>query len=201
MSWYVTRSSSVAPASESRPSAHQLAEQLRVVHHLVVAAELRVLVLQRVEAVRALRDDLLDAEAVERLDVLHRQHLEDVLVARTAGRVAGAQLARAEDGEVEARRAAAAWRRRGSSSCCGRRTSPRSRSSTGTRGRAVPNRPRRCRRPRARRPSRPARPGSCRRRSTSSPSSGTCCRARWGSRSPSGRGSGACRGSCRGSRC
>ena len=34
------------------------------------------------------------------------------------------------------------------------------------------------------RPSRPAHPGSCRRRSTSSPSSGTCCRARRGSRSP-----------------
>ena len=101
MSWYVTRSSSVAPASESRPSVDELAEQLRVVHHLVVAAELRVLVLQRVEAVRALRDDLLHAEAVERLDVLHRQHLEDVLVARAARRVAGAELARAEDREVE----------------------------------------------------------------------------------------------------
>ena len=80
----------------------ELVEQLGVVHDLVVAAELRVLVLQRVEAVRALRDDLLHAHAVERLDVLHREHLEDVLVARAAGRVAGAQLARAEDREVDA---------------------------------------------------------------------------------------------------
>ena len=55
-------------------------------HHLVVAAQLRVLVEQRVEAVRALRDDLLHAHAVERLDVLRRQHLEDVLVALSGGR-------------------------------------------------------------------------------------------------------------------
>ena len=74
-----------------------------MVHDLVVPAELRVLVLERVEAVRALRDDLLHAQPVERLDVLHREHLEDVLVARSAGRVAGAQLARSEHGEVEVR--------------------------------------------------------------------------------------------------
>ena len=84
-------------------------EELAVVHDLVVAAELRVLVHQRVEAVRALRDDLLHAHAVERLDVLHGQHLEDVLVARAAGRVAGAVLGRAEDGEVDAGPLHAAW--------------------------------------------------------------------------------------------
>ena len=43
----------------------------------------------------------LHAQAFERLDVLHREHLEDVLVARTASRVAGAELARAEDREVD----------------------------------------------------------------------------------------------------
>ena len=73
-----------------------------MVHDLVVAAELRVLVLQRVEAVRALRDDLLHAHAVEHLDVGHGQHLEEVLVAGAAGRVAGAHLRRPEDGHVEA---------------------------------------------------------------------------------------------------
>jgi len=51
-----------------------------VVDDLVVAVQLRVLVEQRVEAVRALGDDLLHAHAVEHLDVLHGQHLEDVLV-------------------------------------------------------------------------------------------------------------------------
>src|SRR5690606_20725588 len=77
-------------------------QELRVVDHLVVATELRVLVHQRVEAVGALGDDLLHAHAVERLDVLHGEHLEDVLVARTAGGVAGAVLLRSEDGEVDA---------------------------------------------------------------------------------------------------
>ena len=52
-----------------------------MVHHLVVAAELWVFVLQRVEAVGALRDDLLYAHAVEHFDIRHRQHLEEVLVA------------------------------------------------------------------------------------------------------------------------
>ena len=172
-----------------------------MVHDLVVAAELRVLVLQRVEAVRALRDDLLHAHAVERLDVLHREHLEDVLVARAAGRVAGAQLARAEDGEVDA----GALQQLGHGAArllvAVVEATRRSRPSRGTRGRTAP-------------------PGStistpssdvgpvaalalvhARTRSPSSPSSGTCCRARPGSRSPSARGSGACRGSCRGSRC
>src|SRR5713101_3955583 len=73
-----------------------------MMHNVVAAAELRVLVLQRVEAVWTLRDDLLHAEPVERLDVLHRQHLKDVLVAGTAGGVASTQLARPEDGEVDA---------------------------------------------------------------------------------------------------
>ncbi len=77
----------------------QLLEQLAVVHDLVVAAELRVLVEQRVEAVRALGDDLLHAHAVEHLDVRHGQHLEEVLVARPAGRVAGAHLRRTEHGD------------------------------------------------------------------------------------------------------
>ena len=39
---------------------------------------------------------------VERLDVLHAEHLEDVLVAGAAGLVAVAHLARAEDREVDA---------------------------------------------------------------------------------------------------
>ena len=76
-------------------------EELAVVDDLVVAAELRVLVAQRVEAVRALGDDLAHAHAVEAGDVLLGQHLEQVLVAGAAGRVAGAQLGRPEDGEVD----------------------------------------------------------------------------------------------------
>ena len=83
--------------------AHQLGEQLGVVDDLVVAAEVRVLVGERVEAVRAARDDLAHARLVERLDVLLGVGLEDVLVAHPPRGVAVARLARAEDREVDAR--------------------------------------------------------------------------------------------------
>ncbi len=198
----MTRSSSDAPASDELAVVDRApSSSWRVVHDLVVAAELRVLVLQRVEAVRALRDDLLHAHAVERLDVLHREHLEDVLVARAAGRVAGAHLARAEDREVDA----------GALQQLGHRAArllvpvvercPRSRPSRGTRGRTV------AAGSTISTPSSVVGPVAALalvhavRRCRSSPSSGRRCRARSGSRSPSARGSGACRGSCRGSRC
>ena len=73
-----------------------------MVHDLVVTADLRVLVAQRVEAVRAGDDDLLGADLVERLDVLLREHLEQELVARTARGVTGAGLTLAEHGERDA---------------------------------------------------------------------------------------------------
>ena len=75
---------------------------------------------------------------VERLDVLHREHLEDVLVAGAAGLVAVAQLARAEDREVDARPLQQLGERTATSSCCGRRSCPRTRRSRGTRGRSAP---------------------------------------------------------------
>src|SRR5260221_5270251 len=59
---------------------------------LVVAAELRVLVRERIEAVRAARDDLAGPGLVQRLDVLLRQHREDELVPHPPRRVAGAGL-------------------------------------------------------------------------------------------------------------
>ena len=86
----------------------QVAEQLGVVHDLVVAAQLRVLIRQRVEAVWAGRDDLSGAlgavleYAVEGLDVLLRQTLEHQLIAEAAGRVAGAGLAGAHHAERDA---------------------------------------------------------------------------------------------------
>ena len=82
--------------------AHQPVEQLGVVHHLELDAELGVLVLQGVEAVRAGGDDLLDLGLLEHLGVLHRELLEDELVAGAAGRVAGAGLAVAEHRERDA---------------------------------------------------------------------------------------------------
>ena len=66
-----------------------------------MAAELRVLVRERVEAVRALRDDLLHAVAVQSVDVLLRERLEEVLVSEPPRRVAVAGLLFAEDHEVD----------------------------------------------------------------------------------------------------
>ena len=94
--------SSPAGAS-SRPSREQLGEQLGVVDDLVVAAEVAVLVPERVEAVRAARDDPRHAGLPERRDVLPRLRLERVLVAHPPRRVARARLARAEDRDVEPR--------------------------------------------------------------------------------------------------
>ena len=49
---------------------YQLGDELAVVQHLVVSAEMRILVLDGVEAVRADGDYLLHVVAFERLDVL-----------------------------------------------------------------------------------------------------------------------------------
>ena len=86
----------------------EMAQQLGVVDDLVVAAELRVLVRQRVEAVRAGSDDLARAfgavleDAVEDLDVLLGETLEHQFVAQATSRVAGAGLAGAHDAERDA---------------------------------------------------------------------------------------------------
>ena len=90
------------PLGASRPSRTRRGQQVGVVDHLVAAAEVGVLVAQRVEAVRAVGDDLRHAGLVERLHVLLGEGLEDVLVADPPRRVAGARLARPEDREVDA---------------------------------------------------------------------------------------------------
>ena len=88
--------------------ADQLVEQLGVVDNGVTAAELRVLVLEGVEAVGAGHDDLalLRRHALEHLaqllDVLLGEHLEQELVARAAGGVAGAALGLRQDGVLHA---------------------------------------------------------------------------------------------------
>ena len=80
----------------------QAVHELAVVQHLVVAAELGILVLDGVETVGADGDDGLDVVAVHHLDVLLGQHLVQVLVAHAAGRVAGAGFLLAQDGEIDA---------------------------------------------------------------------------------------------------
>ena len=91
---------------ERQPAVRDEARQeLAVMADRERAAQLAVLVADRVEAVGARRDDrpLPHPVAVERLDVLAGEDLEHVLVAHPAGRVAGARLLLAEDGERDAR--------------------------------------------------------------------------------------------------
>src|SRR5678816_3346707 len=71
---------------------------------LVVAAELRELVPELMEAVRAVGDDRPHGIAVERLDRALGQHLVEVLVAHAPRRVAVAALLLAEDGEPDVAR-------------------------------------------------------------------------------------------------
>ena len=131
--------------------------------HLVVAAKLRILVLDGVEAVRAGGDDrfaivcaaplachrrrcvavavraalcsaaasgLIEAVAVQRFDILLRQHLPEVLVADAPRRIACAGLFGAQDGEIDVGALSTLWRqRRGDLACCARRRSPCSRPS------------------------------------------------------------------------
>src|SRR5690625_1907018 len=89
----------------------ELRDQLRVVDHVVLAAQLRVVVEERVEAVRAGGDDafalvrvevLVDEDAVEGCDVLCRKLVVEVLVAGAAGGIARALLALAQHRVVDA---------------------------------------------------------------------------------------------------
>ena len=90
---------------DRRPRLHpalsqQVVDQHRMVDDLVVASELPVLVLQRVEAVGTGRDDLLHAVSVERLDVGLRLHLEQELVADAPRGIPRAPLLFPQDGKI-----------------------------------------------------------------------------------------------------
>ena len=93
---------SVAGGERSPPQ--QFGQQLRVVYHLVVPAQLRVFVGQGVEAVRTLGDHLLNSQGVEGLDVLEGQLLVDELVSSPTGGIPVAHLPGAEHREVDSRR-------------------------------------------------------------------------------------------------
>src|SRR5208282_1686308 len=68
----------------------------------IVTAEVWILILQVVKAVRALRDYSPRLVAIERLDVLRRDGRVQVFVAEPAGRVAGAGLLAPEDRKLDA---------------------------------------------------------------------------------------------------
>ncbi len=65
-----------------------------------ICTQLRVLVEERVEAVRAGGDDLLYAVAIECFDVLFSENLEQIFVAEPPGRVSRARLFISQDCEV-----------------------------------------------------------------------------------------------------
>src|SRR5437870_9773253 len=71
---------------------------------LVRTTEVGVLIAQRVEAVWAGGDDLLDSGAVERLHVLAGEALERVLIAHAPRGISCARLTGAEDRKVDFRR-------------------------------------------------------------------------------------------------
>ena len=72
-----------------------------VMNDLVIPAELRKLVAQLVEAVRAARDDRFHLVPIERADRVLGQHLIEVLVAHPARRVAVTVLLLPQDREVD----------------------------------------------------------------------------------------------------
>ena len=71
-----------------------------MVNHFVVTTQLWVLVLQRVEAVWALRNDLAHSHAVQHFNVWNREHLEEVFVTRTTSRVTCTHFAWSQNGNI-----------------------------------------------------------------------------------------------------
>src|SRR5262249_9932252 len=84
------------------PGVEQALDELCRVQDGEATAELGILVLDRVEAVRALRDDPVELVAVEGLDVHLREREVEILVAQAARRLAGALLLHAENAELDA---------------------------------------------------------------------------------------------------
>ena len=80
----------------------QFGDQLGVMHHGEVAAVLRILLAQGVQAVRAGRNDALGLELIEGFDVGLRQFKEKGFVTGAAGAVTGAVLHLAQDSKVDA---------------------------------------------------------------------------------------------------
>ena len=72
-----------------------------MMHDLVFPAEIRILVLERVEAVRAGGQDLTDPMFIELGDVCPRELLKQAFLSEPAGGIAGTLFLRPEDGEAD----------------------------------------------------------------------------------------------------
>ena len=84
-----------------RPSAIKLRKKVRMMDDLVMAAEIRVFVLERVEAVRASGQDLTDAVFIEFGDVRQRELLEQAFLSKPARWIAGTTFLRPEHGKAD----------------------------------------------------------------------------------------------------
>jgi hypothetical protein len=80
----------------------ELLQQLRVVDHLVVAAQSRVLIFDGIETVGAGRHHFLYVVHIEYLNILQRLHLKEELIAGAAGGVTGTTFFVAQNGEINA---------------------------------------------------------------------------------------------------
>src|SRR5271163_4375693 len=85
------------------PGLDELVDKLGFVQDRVVAAEVGILILQIVKAMRALRNYAPRLVAIESLDVLRGDGRVQVFVAEPARRVAGASLLASEDRKLDAR--------------------------------------------------------------------------------------------------
>src|SRR5579862_3291954 len=85
------------------PGLDQLVDKLGFVQDSIVAAEIRILILQIVKAMRALSDYSPRLVAIEGLDVLRGDGSVQVFVAEAARGVTGAGLLAAEDRKLDAR--------------------------------------------------------------------------------------------------
>ena len=80
---------------------YELRDNFRVVINFKIAAEVRVIFLNGVEAVRADRNDLFHAVAVHHIDVGLRQRLEQILIAGTHRGIAAAAFFRSQNTEAD----------------------------------------------------------------------------------------------------
>src|SRR5690554_23773 len=75
-----------------------------MVFHRIVASQLGIFIFDGVEAMGASGHDRADVVSVEHLDVVERLYLEEEFVSRTAGRVTGTALLRAQHGKIDVQR-------------------------------------------------------------------------------------------------
>ena len=74
-----------------------------MVDHFQMSSEFGILVFQRVEAMRAMGDDFLHTLLLKGSRIFAGQHVEQVFVACSAGRVAGATFIVPENGKADSR--------------------------------------------------------------------------------------------------